>query len=950
MVNYPKETITDFDYLNQKSVFDTVNKKPRKVVERLPKLHEAGVSNYKQHKYDFAYINFTKYLKIVEWLKKCNEYKIDSSFFNKSIPNSKIEEAKAILQKVIEHINNEIEKNKVESTIDKIVAVKNNNRVKNNQADDEAFLDMALNLPETPTDDPLNKPNDELDGFILCTQLFTHVQNKRTLIIDIRSAKDYEHSRIKAPACINLPASEIKTGLIARKFESYLSRDSEACSLFTKRSTAHVDRIILLDWSTNHKSLDSSNKLTILKDILDKWDPGIVKPKPLILEGGFKEWINVYPTYVTNPNVTLPSTKSEEDSMIEILEEISYPEWIPGDDKLIFKFDEVVNQKNGVGIMEQISQEINSINLKPDSIKNSPKSVPKIIQKPVIDRSNKPTIKSQEQVFIELLQKLIETDEDQEKFEKQLLDFDMADDQDLRLVEDYDTIESKKNAVQETLQKTLMDKDAVKQKITEIKKLGVLNTPEIDNLWLKYLNIENHITNIRVERKAVKQKKLEEAAKRNALCSQKFNNNLIFKEPLKSEGFSMNSDLKRSLSSPNLAKIDDKKKPVVDRSSKPTDLYKKQEINNVNNNNYSITSWRDHVKRMDPVYRDVHPGITGLKNLGNSCYMNSIIQCLSNTPFLSKYFIDNAYKDDLNTNRNSETDGRVAEEFAHVIKALWRGQYRSIAPRDFKDTIGSFKYQFDTTDQQDSHEFLTFFLEWMHNDLRKKDNKIQIENLLSPAEKEWWKALEGQTSIISKLFIGQLKSTISCKVCGSRSITYETFNSLSISLPGSSRCTLNECIQHFLSRQVISGWACPNCKKPRDAEKKFDFVKLAPILIIHLNRFADTDGALAKKDTPVIFPITNFNLESFLADDSCINNTLNDASYCNYNLYALSSHTGNMISGHYTAFCKNSTLNKWYKYDDQTVSEVNELAIRALSSSAYLLFYSSLHFDSCTYI
>lgn len=71
--------------------------------------------------------------------------------------------------------------------------------------------------------------------------------------------------------------------------------------------------------------------------------------------------------------------------------------------------------------------------------------------------------------------------------------------------------------------------------------------------------------------------------------------------------------------------------------------------------------------------------------------------------------------------------------------------------------------------------------------------KLETDRSLSNAEKEWNKAMDGQTSIISKLFFGQLRSTISCSTCGNSSTTYETFNSLTLSLPDTNRCTLDVC-------------------------------------------------------------------------------------------------------------------------------------------------------------
>lgn len=105
------------------------------------------------------------------------------------------------------------------------------------------------------------------------------------------------------------------------------------------------------------------------------------------------------------------------------------------------------------------------------------------------------------------------------------------------------------------------------------------------------------------------------------------------------------------------------------------------------------------------------------------------------------------------------------------------------------------------------------------------------------------------------------------------------------------------------------GWKCPKCQTPREATKKFDFVKLAPIIVIHLNRFAESGGWLEKRNTAVDFPLTDFNLKPYLVADNNSTAISNIRSY-SYSLYAMSNHYGTMEGGHYTAFCKNAAQNK----------------------------------------
>lgn len=119
---------------------------------------------------------------------------------------------------------------------------------------------------------------------------------------------------------------------------------------------------------------------------------------------------------------------------------------------------------------------------------------------------------------------------------------------------------------------------------------------------------------------------------------------------------------------------------------------------------------------------------------------------------------------------------------------------------------------------------------------------------------------------------------------------------------------IQDCIQKFVSSQKVIGWKCPKCQAPRDATKKFDFVKLAPIVVIHLNRFAETSGWLEKSNTAVDFPLAGFNLKPYLVMDG--NATISNIRSYSYSLYAMSNHYGTMDGGHYTAFCKNAAQNK----------------------------------------
>ena len=196
----------------------------------------------------------------------------------------------------------------------------------------------------------------------------------------------------------------------------------------------------------------------------------------------------------------------------------------------------------------------------------------------------------------------------------------------------------------------------------------------------------------------------------------------------------------------------------------------------------------DISKIKDYLNEDSSHGICGGKNLGNTCFMNSSIACISNCTELTYYFLSGDYKKDINKNNKLGLGGNLAKSWGGLLQQYWVSKTRVGNPSEFKRTLGNKVAMFRGFGQQDSNEFMNFFIDYLNEDLNGTTQKPYIE-LSSKKEDEsdeecakrfWESNLKRNDSIITDLFCGQYKSTIVCPECGNINITFDPFNTLTL--------------------------------------------------------------------------------------------------------------------------------------------------------------------------
>ena len=277
----------------------------------------------------------------------------------------------------------------------------------------------------------------------------------------------------------------------------------------------------------------------------------------------------------------------------------------------------------------------------------------------------------------------------------------------------------------------------------------------------------------------------------------------------------------------------------------------------------------------------------GLNNIGNTCYLNAGLQLILHNKDLCQMIIDNSQ------------NNPILYEISNFINEYHNDTSNSITPSYIKNYITTKNNIFNGFNQQDSSEFIIYLLDGLNDELKKNNETLD------------------------KLYEHTLNISIKCKlrVCLNISSHIEKNNIMIFDLKDEF-VELNDCYYEYKKRFKFENdtlYSCEKCKQLTVASKKIEIINFPKHLIIILSRFNKNGNRLYKNDNEIDVPLYwkhNYKLKGFVF------------------------HSGSLLSGHYVYIgCYN---NKWYLFDDSSVSELNETSLNRLKNNGYIYYFEKI--------
>ena len=329
-------------------------------------------------------------------------------------------------------------------------------------------------------------------------------------------------------------------------------------------------------------------------------------------------------------------------------------------------------------------------------------------------------------------------------------------------------------------------------------------------------------------------------------------------------------------------------------------------------------------------------GLTGLANLGNTCFINSTIQCLSHTYELNNFLNKETYKKRL----NKIPESLLLIEWDKLRQLMW-SENCIIKPSGFLSAIHKVanvkdRDIFTGWAQNDLTEFMNFLFTSFHESIKREvemNIRGNIENSTDKLAKTCYTMMKNmyskEYSEMLKMFYGIHVSQIKSLESEYTNTIPEPFFSLQIPIPEKENKTLIDCMDLYTIKEKLSDdekILNEKTDKREEATKQILFWNLPNILIITLKRFSNDN---TKNDDVIDFPIENLNLSKYVVG-------YNNKSYI-YDLYGICNHIGGVNGGHYYSFVKNAN-GKWYNFNDTNVSEIKNVE-QLKTNKAYCFFY-----------
>lgn len=371
-------------------------------------------------------------------------------------------------------------------------------------------------------------------------------------------------------------------------------------------------------------------------------------------------------------------------------------------------------------------------------------------------------------------------------------------------------------------------------------------------------------------------------------------------------------------------------------------------------------------------------GVSKFKNMmGVTCYMNSILHILQQTPTFVEYVSQAKFRDTImkKINKKLQDDPTLDEEqlvknfvifeLFRLFKTSLENDDSSITPTTFKALIGKKNDMWNEYNHQDSQEFFNFLISQLEEEVGMKsefipgfnyyDSDTQSQSNVPDAIKNaiavnaWTRFQAREYSPLKNLFDGMGQNSRKCMCCNTTSTAFEPFLTLPVSVPLKDKSDMYKtfdiynCLDHFVSEEQLDAENKMNCEmcglKTRGHSKTLLW-RTPKILVIHIKRFLiNSFGIPTQKITNnVTYPIKDLDLEKYF-DPASPHKSSSKYDLIGINIHQAFGYGTNINAGHYTSIVKNIINNNWYLYNDSNQVKMAYTKENLQSANAYLLFY-----------